>query len=74
MTSYQILTLIFFVSFCLFTSALPPPPKNKNRKFFLRDHNENKATQLFCVIPAIAPRIYVYILTFFIVDLVEKAM
>ena len=24
----------FFVSFCWFTSAQPPPPKNKNRKFF----------------------------------------
>ena len=23
--------------------------------FFLRDHNGNKVTQLFCVMPAIAP-------------------
>ena len=65
--------LISFVSFSRFTSVLPPPPK-KRHKIFLRDHNGNKATQLFCVIPAISPRIYVYIFSFFIVDFPEKAM
>ena len=35
------------------------PPKTKTEFFFLRDHNGNKATQLFCVIPAIAPCIYI---------------
>ena len=36
------------MSFSWFTSALPPPPKNKNRNFFLRDHNGNKATAFLC--------------------------
>ena len=47
----------------------------KYRYFFLRDHNGNKATQLFRGIHAIALRIYIYIYSvFFIVGLFEKAM
>ena len=50
MTSYQ--NSKYFVCFCWFTFVLPP------KKAFLRDQNGNKATQLFCVIPAIAPRMF----------------
>ena len=69
MTSYQILT--FFCEFLLIHICSTSSPQKQKQKFFLRDHNGNKATQLFCVIPAIAPHIYVSI---FIVDLFEKAM
>ena len=41
-----------YVSFCWFASVQP------QKKVFLRDHNGNKFTQLFCVIPAIAPQIF----------------
>ena len=45
---YQLLFLNFlYVSFC-FTSMYPTT-------FFLRDHNGNKVTQLFCAIPPISP-------------------
>ena len=53
--------------FCWFTSAVPLPPKNKNKKLFLRDHNGNKATQPFCVTTATAPR-NVYFLFYIIVQ------
>ena len=45
--------------------------KKTKTKFFLRDH---KATQLFCVIPAMVPRvyIYIYIYIYMIVDLFKK--
>ena len=56
MTFYQ--NPKFFVCFCWFTFVLPPPPPKK--KFFLRDHNGNKATQLFCVIPAIVPHMFFF--------------
>ena len=46
MNSYQ--NSKFFACFCWFTFVLPP------KKFFWG----TKATQLFCVIPAIAPRIF----------------
>ena len=32
--------------------------KEKEQKVSLRDHNGNKATQFYCVVPAIAPRIF----------------
>ena len=35
-------------------------PHQKMSKFFLRDHNGNKATQLFCVIPCYRT-LYIYI-------------
>ena len=54
MTSYQ--NSKFFVCFCWFTFVLP------TKKVFLRDHNGNKAIQLFCVIPVIAPRIFFWFL------------
>ena len=47
-------------------------------RFFLRDHNGNKVTQLFCVIPAIAPyHNYhndgeIYLLTYFYREVEEK--
>ena len=52
--------MISFVSFCWFTSA-----QKQKHKIFLRDHSGNKATQLFCVIPAIPPRIYILYIQFF---------
>ena len=57
MTSYK--NSKFFVCLCWFTFALP------SRKVFLRDHNGNKATQLFCVIPAIAPCICFFLFLFY---------
>ena len=64
----------FFCEFLLIhICSTSSTQKQKQNFFFLRDHNENKATQLFCVIPAFAPCIYVYIFSFFIVDLFEKA-
>ena len=38
-----------FICFLLFYINIP------QHCFFLRDHNGNKVTQLFCVMPAIAP-------------------
>ena len=53
----------FFYMFLLIhiyaTPLLPPPPQ---KKFFSRDYNGNKATQIFCVISFIAPRIFSFIL------------
>ena len=54
-TSYQ--NFKFFVCFCWITFVLAP------KIFFLRDHNGNKATQLFCVIPAIAPHTFVFFIS-----------
>ena len=52
MTSYQ--NPKFFVCFCWFTFVLSP------KKDFFRVHNGNKATQLFRVIPTIAPRMFFF--------------
>ena len=65
MTSYQISTLdSLYVSVDLHLfSPPPPPPKKRKKRFLLRDHNGNKATKLFCVIPVIpasTPRILPY--------------
>ena len=68
MTSYQISTLNFSyvsVDSHLFYQSPPPPPQ---KNFFFRDHNGNKATELFCVIPAIAPRIFFYFLFYIAVQ------
>ena len=46
---YQPLFLTFSYVSCCFISIYP------TIVFFLRDHNGNKVTQLFCVIPAVAP-------------------
>ena len=75
MTSHQIST--FNLLGVSVDSHLLYPPRKKS--FFLRDHNGNKAMQLFCVIPVIAPRIYFYFLfyitvQFLIVNLLQKAM
>ena len=73
MTPYQISSLsLLCVSVGSHLLHFPP-------KFFLKNHNENKATQLFCVIPAITPRIFLHFLfyitiQFSIVNLFEKAM
>ena len=76
MTSYQISTLNFL---CISVDShmLYPPPSPK-KKVFLWDHKGNETTQLFCVIPAIATRIFFYLLfyltvQFLIVHLFEKA-
>ena len=82
MTSYQISTLdslYVSVDLHLFLPPAPPPPK---KRFLLRDHNGNKATKLFCVIPVIpasTPRILPYFsfyiaVQFFIVNFFGNTM
>ena len=79
MTSYQISTLNFLcisVDSHIHIYHMHPPLQKK--KVFLWDHKGNKTTQLFCVILAIATRIFFYLLfyltvQFLIVNLFEKA-